>query len=117
MYQEKIFQINKTLRNVEHENRELRQQCTEFEAKINELDPRQRKSRNDVLNQKRKPFVSTVRSGEFLPTTLKSIENMERLKCTCSEKSDEFARLYAEQEANKVKTQLELIDLYKSQVG
>lgn len=119
IYQKKIFELNKSIRNLEIENRELKQQCHELNAKIDVLDPKQRKSRNDLLNQKRKPFVSTVRSGEFLPSTLKSIENMDtKSKCYCqSEKNDIISRLYAEQEANKVKTQLELMELYKSQVS
>lgn len=119
MYQKKIFELNKTIRNLECENRELKQQCDELNAKVDVLDPRHRKSHNDLLNQKRKPFVSTVRSGEFLPSTLKSIENMDmKSKCFCqSEKRDMLARLFAEQEANKVKTQLELMELYKSQVS
>lgn len=121
IYQQKIFELNKSIRNVEYENQELKQRCVELNAKIDELDPKQRKNRNDLLNQKRKPFVSTVRSGEFFPSTLKSIENMESgktSKCSChSEKNDLIARLYAEQEVNKVKTQMELIELYKSQVS
>ncbi|XP_031640982.1 centrosomal protein of 135 kDa [Contarinia nasturtii] len=118
IYQTKIFELNKSIRNLEYVNRELNQQCAELNAKIDVLDPKQRKSRNDLLNQKRKPFISTVRSGEFLPSTLKSIENMDgKSKCTCqSEKDDMYARLYAEQEANKVKTHLELMELYKSQL-
>lgn len=121
IYQQKIFDLNKRIRNVEYENCELKQQCFELNVKIDELDPKQRKNRNDLLNQKRKPFVSTVRSGELFPSTLKSIENMESgksSKCSCHpEKNDLIARLYAEQEANKVKTQFELIELYKSQVS
>lgn len=119
IYQTKIFELNKTVRNLEYENRELNRQCDELNAKIDVLDPKQRKSRNDLLNLKRKPFISTVRSGEFLPSTLKSIENMDtKSKCSCqSEKNDMYARLYAEQDANKVKTHLELMDLYKSQVS
>lgn len=104
--------------------------CSNLSMKLNEFesqfeDPKHRKFRNDLLNQKRKPFVSTVRSGEFLPSELKSIENMDNLsssnktKCTCQNaKTNEILkRLYAEQEANKVKSHLELIDLYKSQVS
>lgn len=121
IYTQKIFELNKRLRGVEYENRELKHQCAELNAKIDELDPKQRKSRNDLLNQKRKPFISTVRSGELFPSTLKSIENMESgksSKCSChSEKDEMIARLYAEQEANKVKTHLELVELYKSQVS
>lgn len=119
IYQKKIFELNKSIRNLESDNRELKHHCDELNAKLDILDPKQRKSRNDILNQKRKPFVSTVRSGEFLPLTLKSIENMDgKSKCTChSEKNDLISRLYAEQEANKVKTQLELMELYKSQVS
>lgn len=121
MYTQQIFDLNKTIRNLEFENRHLNQQCVELETKLAEFDPKQRKHRNELLNlkQKRKPFVSTVRSGEFLPSTLKSIENMDsNTKCRCNpENNDMLARLYAEQEANKVKTQLELIELYKSQVS
>lgn len=121
MYTQKIFELNKSIRNLEYENRELNHQCVELETKLAEYDPKQRKHRNELLNlnQRRKPFVSTVRSGEFLPSTLKSIENMDaKSKCTCNaEKNDLLARLYAEQEANKVKTQLELMELYKSQVS
>lgn len=117
-HQQKIFELNKKLRHLEYENREHQRQCDDLTAKIYELDPKQRKHRNDLLNEKRKPFISTVRSGEFLPSTLKSIENMNvKSKCTCqSETNDILARLYAEQEANKVKTNLELVELYKSQV-
>lgn len=121
MYTQKIFDLNKSIRNLEFENRQLNQHCVELETKLAEFDPKQRKHRNELLNlnQKRKPFVSTVRSGEFLPSTLKSIENMDNNpKCRCNpEKNDMLARLYAEQEANKVKTQLELMELYKSQVS
>lgn len=118
-HQQKIFDLNKKIRNLDYENRELQRHCDELNAKIDDLDPKQRKHRNDLLNEKRKPFISTVRSGEFLPSTLKSIENMNtRSKCSCqSENNDLLTRLYAEQEANKVKTHLELMDLYKSQVS
>lgn len=118
--------MNKRIRILEQENRQLENHCSSLSSKLDEYeieDPKQRKFRNDLLNQKRKPFVSTVRSGEFLPSTLKSIENMDsaanKTKCNCqsSEKTDIFKRLYAEQEANKVKSHLELIDLYKSQVN
>lgn len=119
VHQQKLFELNKKLRHLEYENREQRRQCDELNAKIDELDPKQRKHRNDLLNEKRKPFISTVRSGEFLPSALRAIENMSiKSKCPCqTESNDIFARLYAEQEANKVKTQLELIELYKSQVS
>lgn len=121
MYTQKFFELNKSIRNLEFDNRQLNQHCVELETKLAEFDPKQRKHRNELLNlnQKRKPFVSTVRSGEFLPSTLKSIENMDgKTKCHCNpEKNDMLARLYAEQEANKVKTQLELMELYKSQVS
>lgn len=118
-HRHKVFELDKKVRNLEYENRELRRHCDELNVKIGGLDPKQRKHRNDFLNEKRKPFISTVRSGEFLPSTLKSIENMDtQSKCTCqTEKNDLLARLYAEQEANKVKTHLELMELYKSQVS
>lgn len=130
-YQHKIFDLNKCIRTLELENRQLSDRCAHFKNHIDELeskfeDPTQRKSRNDLLNQKRKPFVSTVRSGDFLPSTLKSIENMETAirsgkstKCFCqnAEKNDIFKRLYAEQEVNRAKSHLELIDLYKAQVS
>lgn len=115
-FQQTIFELNRMIRKKDHENRELQLQCDELNAKITILDPKHRKSRNDLLNQKRKPFVSTVRSGEFLPSTLKSIENMDtKYKCNCYS-NDLIAQFYAEQEANKVKTHLELVELYKSQV-
>lgn len=119
MHQQKVFELNKKIRNLEYENRVLQRHCDELNAKLDELDPKQRKHRNDLLNEKRKPFISTVRSGEFLPSTLKSIENMSaKSKCQCqSEKNDLFTRLYAEQEANKVKTHFELMEVYKSQVS
>lgn len=130
-FQHKIFQLNKCIRKLEQENRQLSDRCAHFKSQIDKLecqfeDPKQRKSRNDLLNQKRKPFVSTVRSGDFLPSTLKSIENMETpnasgksTKCVCqnAENNDIFKRLYAEQEMNRVKSHLELIDLYKAQVS
>lgn len=117
-FQHRIFELNKKIRGLDCENRDLKQKCIELSAKIDELDPRQRKNRNDLLNQKRRPFISTVRSGEFLPITSKSIENMNtQTKCHCQgEKNDSFSQLIAEQEANKVKTHLELVELYKSQV-
>lgn len=119
IYQQKIFELNKSIRNKNYENSELQQQCFELNAKIAQIDPKQRKNNNDLINQKRKPFVSAVRSGEFLPSTLQSIENMAtKSKCYCqTDQNDMLARLFAEQEANKVKTNLELVDLYKSQVS
>lgn len=130
-FQHKIFDLNKRIRTFDQENRQLSDRCAQFKNQIDELesrfeDPKHRKFRHDLLNQKRKPFVSTVRSGDFLPSTLKSIENMETdhtsgksTKCSCqnTEKNDIFKRLYAEQELNRVKSHLELIDLYKAQVS
>lgn len=118
-HQQRVFELSRKIRNLEYENRELQRHCDELNAKIDDLDPKQRKHRNDLLNEKRKPFISTVRSGEFLPSTLKSIENLNtKSKCSCQLESDDLlTRLYAEQEANKVKTHLELMDLYKSQVS
>lgn len=128
-YQHKIYELNKRARLLEQENRQLSERCAHLKNQIDELesqfeDPKQRKFRNDLLNEKRKPFISTVRSGESF-STLKSIENMEtanasgKSKCFCqnSEKNDIFKRLYAEQEVNRVKSHLELIDLYKAQVS
>lgn len=97
-YQQKILELNKTIRIMEFQNRELRQQCDELHAKINELDPKQRKNRNDSLNQKRKPFISTVRSGEFFPSTLKSLEDLS------------IGR-------SEQKTQLELTEVFKGQAS
>lgn len=126
-FQQKIFELNKRYRTLEIENRELNAQCNELNNRVDEFeqksdDPKHRKHRNDLINRNRRPFISTVRSGEFLPSTLKSMENLENIsktpKCVCqSDKNDIFARLCAEQQANKVKTQLDLIDLYKSQVN
>lgn len=119
-FQQKMCHLNKHIRDIELENHELTDKVTELERKID--DPKQRKHRNDLINQKRKPFISTVRSGEFTTGMLKSIDNMENIgkngaKCSChAEKSEILSRLLAEQQANKVKSQLELIELYKSQV-
>lgn len=95
-YQQKILELNKTIRIMEFQNHELKQQCDELYAKMNELDPKQRKSRNDSLNQKRKPFISTVRSGEFFQSTFsgKSLEDLSIKK-----------------------TQLELTEVYKAQAS
>lgn len=126
-FQQKIFELNKRLRTVQHENHELDEQCKKLTSTVDDLehqlgDPKLKKHQHDLLNQKRKPFISTVRSGEFLPSTLKSIENVDSSsstsKCTCqATKNDYIARLNAEHEMNRVKTNLELIDLYKAQVS
>lgn len=119
-FQQKIFHLSKLNRDTELRNRELADKVAELEHKFG--DPKQNKQRNDLINQKRKPFVSTVRSGEFTASALKSVENMENVarrgaNCTChDEKNAILSRLYAEQQANRVKSQMELIDLYKSQV-
>lgn len=118
--EQKIYHLNKQKRDIELDNHELSEKVIELERQLE--DPKQRKLRNDLSNLKRKPFISTVRSGEFTTTTLKSVENMENMgrngaKCMChTEKNDILSRLIAEQQANKLKTHWELIDLYKSQV-
>lgn len=119
-FQQKIFQLSKLHRDADLRNRELADKVAELEHRLE--DPKQIKQRNDLINQKRKPFVSTVRSGEFTASTLKSMENMENVgrnaaKCRCHDQKNEIlSRLYAEQQANKVTSQMELIELYKSQV-
>lgn len=125
-FEEKITQLNKTIRNLKLDRHYLDEQCSELSNRIikyEELlgDPKYKKSRNDQVNQRRKPFISTVRSGEFLPSSLKLLDGHENESVTCSKCStntirSECSQLEAEREKNKVKTQLELIELYKSQV-
>lgn len=119
-FQQKIFELNQRLRSVQHENHDLQDRVKRLTEKIDDLeDPKNKKNRNDLLNQKRKPFISTVRGGQFLAPTLKPLgsDNPSADKCACQKsKDDAIDRLRAEQDLNRVKSHLELIELYKSQV-
>lgn len=123
-FQAKIFELNKSIRNYKIDNRLLEEQCAELNFKVGELeqlvnDPKFKKNRNDQVNLKRKPFISTVRSGEFLPSTHKMLDaDSNCSKCTQMD-SMKFVttQLDNERELNRVKSQLELVELYKKQVS
>lgn len=125
-FQSKIMELNKTIRNYKIDNRLLEEQCAELNFRVNELeqlvnDPKYKKNRNDQVNLKRKPFISTVRSGAFLPPTLKigsSDGDSHCSKCTQMNALQFInTQLDNERELNRVKSQLELVELYKNQVS
>lgn len=102
----------------------LEEQCAELNFKLNDLeqhvnDPKYKKNRNDQLNLNRKPFISTVRSGEFLPSTLKLSDGDSHCSKCSHLNTLKFmtTQLDNEKEVNRVKSQLELVELYKKQVS
>lgn len=125
VFNEKIHSLNKTIRNLKLDNQYLEEQCAEQNKRIIDLesqsgDPKFKKNRNDQTNQKRKPFLSIVPSGVFLPPAHKASDTKNDLTsccCSCHSMQNDYATLNLERERNNVKTQLELVELYKSQVN
>lgn len=81
-------------------------------------DPRYEKNRTNKSLQNRKPFISTVRSGDFPmppPLPVHSTKNEDHAKCSHSTPK-ECHCLATEYERNNVQNQLELIELYKKQL-
>lgn len=124
-FEAQINDLKKTIRDLQLDKQYLDEQCIELRNTVAELeqmidDPRYRKNRTNRAVQKRKPFISTVRSGDFpalppLPVKGDGDHNSHSAKCSHSTRK-ECQCLAAEYEHNNVQTQLELIALYKQQL-
>lgn len=123
-FETQINDLKKTIRDLELDKKYLDEQCAELRNSVAELeqmvdDPRYKKNRTNKAVQKRKPFISTVRSGDFpapppLPTKGDD-GNSHFGKCSHSVRK-ECQCLAAEYEHNNVQNQLELVALYKQQL-
>lgn len=119
-----INDLKKTIRDLRLDKQYLDEQCTELRNTVADLeqmidDPRYKKNRTNKAVQKRKPFISTVRSGDFPappPLPVKADDGGSHFaKCSHSARK-ECQCIAAEYEHNNVQTQLELIALYKQQL-
>lgn len=121
---EQINDLKKTIRDLQLDKQYLDEHCIELRNNVAELeqmvdDPRYKKNRTNKAVQKRKPFISTVRSGEFpalLPLAIKCDDNNSHFANCSHAARKECQCLAAEYEHNSVQTQLELIALYKQQL-
>lgn len=126
-YQAKLYELNKTIRNLQVDKRYLEEHCTELNQKIYELqqqndaDDLKQKRNKDQINNNRKPFISTVRSGSFLPKTVKDGEIDCGAACwrCCSTSAarNKIAHLETERERNHARDMMDLADLYKKQLA
>lgn len=125
-FQSKLLQMKKTIRNLELDNRTMEEHCAELNQRLYELqqfdsnDPKSKKNKNDQINFNRKPFISTVRTGVFLPPTLKVGDTEGSGSCSrCSSATSrsKILNLDVERERNHAKEMMELAELYKSQVS
>lgn len=123
-FEAQINDLKKTIRDLQLDKQYLDEQCVELRNTVAELeqmidDPRYKKNRTNRAVQKRKPFISTVRSGDFPalpPLPVKGDDqNSHSAKCSHSTQK-ECQCLAAEYNHNNVQTQLELIALYKQQL-
>lgn len=123
-FEAQINDMKKTIRDLRLDKRYLDEQCVELRNTVADLeqmidDPRYKKNQTNKAVQKRKPFISTVRTGDFFvlpPLPVKGDENCSHFaKCSHSIRK-ECQCLAAEYEQNNVQTQLELIALYKQQL-
>lgn len=126
-YQAKLYELNKTIRNLQVDKRCLEEHCTELNQQIYELQQQndsgdlKHKKNKDQINNNRKPFISTVRSGSFLPKAIKDGEIDCGAACwrccTTSGSHHKIAQLDAERERNHARDMMELADLYKKQLA
>lgn len=123
-FETQINDLKKTMRDLRLDKQCLDEQCNELRNTVAELeqmidDPRYNKNRTNKAMQKRKPFISTVRSGEFPALPPLPAKGDDRIlhsaKCAHSARK-ECQCIAAEYEHNNVQTQLELIALYKQQL-
>lgn len=123
-FETQINDFKKTIRDLQLDKQYLDEQCVELRNTVAELeqmidDPRYKKNRTNKAVQKRKPFISTVRSGDFPalpPLPAKGDDRSSHFgKCSHSTRK-ECQCLAAEYEHNNVQNQLELIALYKQQL-
>lgn len=124
-FQVQLHELKMTVRNLQVDKKYLEDHCTELNQKIFDLehyesgDLKHKKNKNDLINNNRKPFVSTVRSGSFLPSTLKECSaglGGSCCRCTSDSSRQDLAHLDAERERNHAKAQVELVELYKKQL-
>ncbi|XP_062535190.1 centrosomal protein of 135 kDa-like isoform X1 [Armigeres subalbatus] len=105
------------VRNLQTDKKQLEDRCLQAEAKIRQLQCGDSKSRKDGANMQRKPFVSTVRPGQYQPPTCCGGEKREG-KCggACSPARKTEILHEIEHLQIETKNQEEVIEAYKKQI-
>lgn len=105
------------VRNLQTDKKQLEERCLQAEAKIRQLQCGDSKSKKDGANMQRKPFVSTVRPGQYQPSTCCGVEKRES-KCCCPCNQARKTEILHEIERLQVETknQEEVIEAYKKQI-
>lgn len=120
-FQAKLYELSKTIRNLQVDKRYLEEHCNKLNQKVHELQHNDaNKKSKDQINNNRKPFISTVRSGSFF-SVLKDADSdsgptQSCWRCCPSTSRGKLARLEAEREKNHAKDMMDLAELYKKQV-
>lgn len=84
----KIVDLNRIIRNLEVDKRNLEEHCTELCNKIHELENwrlyelKNVKLQKNGENMNKKPFVSTVRSGSIFPNPSRIAEPSSAIRCS-----------------------------------
>lgn len=123
-HQKQIFGLNETIRKLRLDKLHLKEECKELNERVVELenqlcDPRHHKNQTNQALKNRKPFISTVRSGDYFSKQgpLSGANTDDKSAPSSPSKSSQLRRFVAiELEQNNVQSQAELIELYKSQI-
>ncbi|XP_055902694.1 centrosomal protein of 135 kDa [Eupeodes corollae] len=85
--EEKICDLNQRIRNLECDKNYLDEHCQHLQAQIKafilkSIDSNSVKNNKNGVNMNKKPFVSTVRSGEFIPNAFSENASIKCTKCS-----------------------------------
>lgn len=121
-YEMNILDLNTKIRKLKLDKQNLREECKELSEKYHELElqmenPRYHKNQTNQALKNRKPFISTVRSGDFFSKQSGLVFGNDDDKLMSPSKISQHRRFIAiEMEQNNVQCQAELIELFKSQI-
>lgn len=121
-HQKQIFGLNETIRKLRLDKLHLKEECKELNERMVDLenqlcDPRLHKNQTNQALKNKKPFISTVRSGDYFSKQGALIGTNTDEKPPSPSKSSQLRRFVAiELEQNNVQSQAELVELYKSQI-
>ncbi|XP_036214031.2 centrosomal protein of 135 kDa [Bactrocera oleae] len=86
-YEQRNFELSQKIRNLVTDKYHLEEQCQQLQQQLSSLLAKQQSvitgpNIRNVKDKAKKPFVSTVRSGERIPPLLESGGNLRCTKCT-----------------------------------
>lgn len=122
-FQTKLHELSKSVRSLQVDKRCLEEHCAELSQHVNELTHSDGvKKSKDHINNNRKPFISTVRSGSYFPSVLRDTDSesgrqLSCWRCCSSAPRGKIAQIEAEREKNYAKDMLDLAEMYQKQVS